>query len=189
MHHRYPGDRPEFFMEGIRVLMLIDRGVGNTNKGSKRWINKLISTNQEDFKRNLKLLIEQQVYINNPDVRIYGCINSRNLDKAIRYFQHKQLDLSTDDMKLFFYKDIRTSFVSALMKPENRDSKLYLLDLDVKDREVAHKFSHKHNIEVIHYYESPNGWHYIVKPFDVRLVAEIPECTVVKDGLMIWNVL
>ena len=28
------------FMDVIRIVMLIDRGVMNNNKGSKRWINK-----------------------------------------------------------------------------------------------------------------------------------------------------
>ena len=31
------------YMDGVRVSMLIDRSVGNNNKGSKRWVNKTVS--------------------------------------------------------------------------------------------------------------------------------------------------
>jgi hypothetical protein len=179
---------PVEFTEGIRVLMIIDRGVGNTHKGSHRWVNKLVSTNTKEFYDNLAKLQAQLTYMNNPNARIYGCINSRHLDKSIRLFNHRQIDVRAHDEHLGFYKDIRNSFVSCLMSPENSSREYYLVDIDrphvptnIVDA-ILKEF-------IVHTYKTPNGWHVICKPFDVRLVEDFPDTEVKKDGLMIWGTL
>lgn len=185
-------DHPIQFTEGVRVLMLIDRAIGNTNKGSKRWLNKLVSTNSQEFYQNLEKLKNQLVYLNEPSVRIYSSINPRNLDKAIRTFQHRQLDLHTSFEKNSFYHDIRASFVSCLMQPENRemlDNKFYLVDIDSKEDSQKYLNELKEKDICIYDYETPNGWHILCKPFDVRLCKEWPNTEVKTDALMIWSVL
>src|SRR5690348_10102565 len=77
-----------FFLEGMRVQMLIDRSIGNTNKGSKRWVNKLISYDSTQFIENCRKLLEQMYYFGNPDIRLYSCVNNRYQTKAINRFQH-----------------------------------------------------------------------------------------------------
>lgn len=60
---------PDHFKEGIHVQMLINRDIGNSNKGSRRWVNKLISTNKEEYDKNVEVLIKQQEYqslVDNP---------------------------------------------------------------------------------------------------------------------------
>jgi hypothetical protein len=60
------------FTDGVRVQMLVDRGTGKAGGGSERWINKLISTNTEQFRINLeKLLVQQSRIKKQEDVRLY----------------------------------------------------------------------------------------------------------------------
>lgn len=181
--HRFDG-----FMDGVRVVMLLNRGIQNSNKGSKRWINKIITTNKGEWIDAVSKLLEMQHYLNNPDIRLYSCLNDRNIDKAINMFKHKQIDL-LDDMKLRFYSKIIDSFASCLMKPENKLSKYFLLDIDQKDVSETENFISKHSLKVVHYYPSKSGWHYIVEPFNVKLAETCKTFEVKKDALLLVNYL
>jgi len=83
---------PDFLKEGVHVQMLINRGVGNSHKSSKRWVNKLISKNVQQYNKNIEILIDQQNHVHNADIRLYACINPRNMNEAIKLFKHKQID-------------------------------------------------------------------------------------------------
>lgn len=181
--------RFEQFTHGVRVMMLIDRGISNSNKGSKRWINKLISTNTDEFAKNLEILIEQQYSINNPDIRLYSCVNPRKLEKAINYFQHRQLDLNSLEEKLYFYRKINDRFCSSLMQPENRDGNLFLIDYDKSDAGIASLMLQleKNNIEILSQYKTPNGWHLITSPFNPNILNEIENVETKKDALILLH--
>lgn len=174
------------FRNGIRVLMLIDRGVMNANKGSRRWINKIITTDPKSWLNALERLIELQNNIGNPDVRLYGCMNDRKLDRSINMFRHRELDLQPDD-KIKFYSKINNTFCSCLMKPENKLSKYMLLDIDVNDTNEVDKFVSDNLIQIILTYPSKNGWHYIVNPFNIMLANGYKTFKVLKDGLLLLN--
>ena len=178
-------NHPEMFTDGVRVLMLINRAIGNTNKGSYRWVNKLVSTCTEEFRENLERLAIQQDKLNNSDLRIYGAINARKTDAAVREFQIRQLKIQTDEERRFFYKDLNNQYVSCLMKPENRATRYYLVDIDKSDADAMQLADMAPNR--LHHYKTPKGWHVICKPFDVRIYAGIPHVEVKKDGLMIWR--
>lgn len=172
------------FMDGVRVVMLIDRGVMNSNKGSKRWINKIITTNESEWINAVNRLLEMQYYLNEPDIRLYSCLNDRKLDRAIQMFKHKQIDLKSD-MKQKFYSRINDSFSSCLMKPENRASKYFLLDIDSKDLSEVEDFVLREKISIANNYETKNGWHFIVLPFNVKLAEGYKTFTVNKDAMML----
>jgi hypothetical protein len=176
------------FQDGVRTLMLIDRGISNSNKGSRRWINKLISSNQEEWLKALSRLLHMQYYLNDPDIRLYASLNSRHLTRAVKMFQHLQLDLPPDD-KDRFYTHINDSFISCLMKPENKASKYFLLDVDTKDIFDVEDFLLTKNIGVKLKYETPKGWHYIVEPFNVLWAEKLKDVTLQKDGLLLLNTL
>jgi hypothetical protein len=165
--------------------MLIDRGVQNSNKGSKRWVNKLVSCNPEEFDRNTMKLLEQMEYFKNPDIRLYSCINPRKMDKAINLFQHKQLDLAPDAVSPF-YRRINDNFVSCLMKPESRNGNAFLLDVDNLNCEEVNLFLDEHQISIRHAYKSKNGFHIITDPFSPELAKECSTFEVKKDALMLW---
>lgn len=186
------------FTDGVRVQMLIDRSVSNSNKGSKRWINKLISNNPEEFKSNIIKLLELQYYLANPDIRLYSCVNKRNLDKAIKYFNHKQLDIATEEEKIKFYTRLNERFCSCLMKPENRAESLFLIDYDGPYDGPSVPSLLYDNLKIIckievldppnsgFLYGTPNGCHFITKPFDPRLLTA-PNCEIKKDALLLLH--
>jgi len=178
---------PTDFKLGVHVLMLIDRGVQNSNKGSKRWINKIITTSEAEWDEAAAKLIELQNYLANPDIRLYASLNCRNMSKAIKHFQHKQLDL-IDDNRDNFYRRINDSFCSSLMQPENRMVSFFLLDCDTTDpMGITGWMVKNRDLKVYFYYPTPNGWHYITEPFNPVRLDGIPDVEIKKDALMLIN--
>lgn len=176
------------FSNGVRVSMLINRGIMNNNKGSKRWVNKIISTDSSEWINAINILMDFQKHLNDPDIRLYSCVNSRNIDKAIAMFKHKQIDLQ-DNMKLKFYTKLNDAFSSCLMQPENKLTKYFLLDVDTKDTSEVDKFIYDNNISIYSIYPTKKGWHYIVLPFNVKLAEGFKTFCVQKDGLLLINYL
>lgn len=181
---------PINFKEGINVLMLIDRGVQNSNKGSKRWINKIITSNPLEWKNAYDTLLELQWHLNNPNIRLYQSMNDRKLDSAIKLFKHNIIDVFPEN-EINFYMKLNDRFCSCLMKPENKKSKWMLLDIDLKDTTEVDQFISDNcdQVEVFYKYETINGWHYIVHPFNVSIADGYTTFEVKKDGLMLLNVL
>ncbi len=179
------------FTGGYRVCMLIDRGEANSNKGSRRWVNKLISGDSEQLEKNIAKLLEQQEYLANPDVRLYMCVNARSLPKAIRHFQHRMIDaayeqgISLDPILDLFYTRIQDAFCSSMMKPESRMESLFLIDWDSDHSPDG--FVGK-GIKEIFRYRTPNGWHVITEPFNPLLMGTLHE-QVKKDALLLLNTL
>lgn len=169
------------FTHGVRVCMLIDRGEMNSNKGSKRWVSKLISSDKEQLESNIDKLLEQQQYLANPDIRLYMCINARSMDKAIKHFQHAQLDVDPS-CRDKFYTRIQDCFCSSLMKPESREESFFLIDWD---KDIPPDIGI--GVKEIFRYKTPNGWHIITKPFNPLLLQDIN--IVKKDALLLLNTL
>lgn len=178
---------PDIFRQGINILMLIDRGIQNSNKGSRRWINKIVTEDIDTWDRAANRLIELQNYINDPNIRLYSSINPRNMKKAIKKFQHKQLDLIQDN-EASFYTRINDSFCSCLMSPENRERSFFLLDHDTKDPNELNAFLIRNNhIEQYYMYPTPNGWHAIVSPFNPHLMEGMIKTELKRDALILIN--
>lgn len=175
---------PIQFKEGIRILMLIDRGVQNSNKGSKRWINKIITSDPIEWDDAFETLKELQDHLCNPSIRMYQSLNDRNYNQSIKDFQHSQLDVPNDNI-IQFYRKLNNRFCSCLMKPKNKISKLMLLDIDTDDTLELFMFIQKHLIQVNHHYKTPNGWHYIVEPFNIMMAKDCETFEVKKDALML----
>ena len=75
------------------------------------------------------------------------------------------------------------------MKPENRLGKYMLLDVDSVETREVDAFVIQHLIQVIYRYRTPQGWHYIVEPFNVILAQKAQSFEVKKDALMLLRVL
>lgn len=182
----------DHFSDGVRVQMLIDRKIGNTNKGSKRWVNKLISYDLEGYKRNTEKLLMQQQYLNDPSIRLYASVNSRKVPTAVRLLHHTMIDLPENDF-VPFYCNLHNKFVSCLMKPASRQSKYFIIDVDIPDFFPELFITQQalvNKIQTLQYYKTPGGYHIITHPFDVRLLVEFPDKVELKtDGLILLNVL
>jgi hypothetical protein len=175
----------DLFKDDIRVLMLIDRSIGNSNKGSKRWINKIITSNVKEFDEAASALMALQFCLNNPYIRLYSSINSRKIFSAIKLFKHRLID---EEYLASLYLKLNETFVSCLMKPECRESNYFLLDCDSHDRTDVQKFLIG-NLQILvkAIYPTPHGWHYIVEPFNPALAEGCTTFEVKKDALMLLN--
>lgn len=172
------------FKDGIRVVSLINRGNQNTNRNSKIWVNKIITSNKEEFDEAVNFLKIIKKENKNLDLRIYSSVNSRNIKKAIKLFCHKQLDLIESNYEIF-YKMINDSFVSCLSKPENRETKYFMIDYDDKNEKKLFSFLSNQNISKKLIYETKKGYHCITLPFDSRLINKLENATLHKDGLLL----
>lgn len=197
----------DLLCKGVSVQMLINRSVGNSNKGSKRWIGKLISTDAESFDKNIWSLVSQQNhllshhdehggYSEEFDLRLYASMNYRDLKKAENLFLHTLLDLP-EDQKKSFYSRIQDKFVSCLMKPSSRVKKYWLLDIDREPDEINNSIIIDNLVDLLFElkidfhtpYLTPNGFHIICSPFnlakhwdDVNIDGKV---TLQKDGLVL----
>lgn len=180
-------ERFEKYLHGVTVQMLIDRSHANTNKGSKRWVNKSISMSPEHAVENIENLLMQINSLKNTSIRLYSSLNPRKMHNAIKSFKHAQLDIGPS-AESDFYRNIQAKFVSKLMSPENKVSKYFLLDIDTLDYDNIFPIDVaicEKNIIIRDKYRSPNGWHYIAEPFDVRFLEKHAYCDIKKDGLII----
>ena len=170
------------FTDGIRVLMLMHRKKEGGNDRNKHCL-KRISRNREDFEHILnefKEIIEKSKI----PYRIYSTVNERCIRKAIKVFKINQVNAEYEKDN-DFYVDISNRFISALMQPESKAEKCFMIDLDTKEEVEVEK------LEKILYgvvgrnlfkYETKNGFHFIAPPFDVRSVSGY---SLNKDGLIL----
>jgi len=166
----------EQFSDGIRMIMLCQRNKEgrDTNKTDRASYRK-ISTNKDEF---FKILEEFQIIKNESDVpmRIYSCVNKRDIRKAIMDFKREQLeaDYYDEQSRNNFYFDVKNRWISSLMKQNARAETLFLIDIDnivgnTRDISYVEKHLKDLNVEIITKYETKNGVHIITKPFNPNL--------------------
>jgi len=172
------------FMDGVRVLFLMSR---NKDGGEKASVIKRVSMNKEEFMSILNDLLEIKSKSTTP-LRIYSSVNSRDMEKTIRFFKHLQLDAdyySTED-RFCFYKDIKNRMISSLMSPKCKLEKNFLIDIDENEGQNYKKaISAVSRItRNIFSYKTKNGYHIILPPFDPRLLNGYE---INKDGLLLLD--
>jgi len=183
------------FMDGYRFIMLIHRNKegGKSNRPQKNAL-KRITKNKKEF---LEVLKELQILKKESIVpmRIYSCVNKRDIDKTIREFKRRQLDADYYDIdsKHGFYLDIKNQWISSLMKQSSRAETKFLIDIDdfIKEKEdwdISIIENHLKDIKakVILKYPTKNGIHIITEPFNPNLFNnEFGE--IKKDGLLLLD--
>ena len=181
-------DHPASFKDGVRVLLLMLRHKsGGSARTDRKATQKIITTSVEEFDEALKELRERH----QGEERIYGSINPRNLAKAIRIFQYRQLDASffAPEDRDSFYLDLENRWISCLKSPKAAADSLFLIDVDwntPEDTEKLFKIGEElaaKKIEVVDSYPTKNGAHIITKPFNPSIVS----FPVMKDSLMLWS--
>lgn len=157
---------PDSFKDGHRGLLLLLRTKDGGSGDVQRKAIKLISNGVSDWEDKVQQLAHLK-RTSHPNHRIYSCVNSRNMNKAIHEFKHRQLDadLASHDVHLEFYADIKNRFFSAFMNPKCRETSYFLIDCDDDEeyRNANNKISH--NLKVFDY-ETKNGRHIICKAFN-----------------------
>ena len=112
--------------------------------------------------------------------RIHRTVNARDVEKA-RIWLIKHL-LDTPANACF----VDSAWRTALLQPECiYGKKKFMLDIDTNEPEDLANINYaiqKDFGEVLETYKTPNGWHYITKPFDTRNTCALPWVTLIRDG-------
>lgn len=182
-------DHPDSFKEGVRILMLTQRGKdgGAAKPDRAPKTKKVITQSIEEFNIKLAELEEMR----SDEERIYSTIDERDMDKGIRIFKERQLDADYYDIESHhsFYVDIWNRWISALQSPQARRGTLFLIDID-KDEDNSNvdfdtemqKLIEIPNTECVYVYKTKNGFHLITTPFNPALT----NLKVQKNAMMLW---
>lgn len=160
---------------GIRVLMLVHRSKdGGSNNKRQRDVKKAITQNSEEFFKTIRDM-QNTMKKDSRQLRIYAACNSRDINKAINLFKHRQLDLESQNKldQWNFYTDIDNRFISCLMNPGCRLERNFLFDIDTSEISVFLAKKKLLQEYIITHYKTPNGLHIITKPFNyVKFLKE-----------------
>lgn len=121
--------------------------------------------------------------------RLYVSVNPIDFKKA-RFDLLKRL---VDSVESNTHNNILGQLVSSCMRSPRKDKKRYMLDIDTKDLDVLKEINFKLNKYwesldkpwFCHKLETKNGWHYIVPPFDIRILQEFTDVEVKKNGMTV----
>jgi len=178
------------FMDGYRFIMLVHRNKegGKSNRLQKNGI-KRITKNREEFIEVLEKLQKLKAESNVP-MRIYSCVNARDIEKTIREFKRRQLDADYYDVdsKHGFYLDIKNQWISSLMKPSSRAETKFLIDIDdiIFHSTMVENHLKEIGVKTILQYPTKNGTHIITEPFNPNdFNSEFGE--IKKDGLLLLD--
>lgn len=111
--------------------------------------------------------------------RIHKTVNKRSCEKAAKLLMHKLIDNPSSCQQL------ESLWKTCLLKPESRAERNFLIDFDGKDATPMQDHLKKHGVNTIEFgkgFFTPNGVHFITKPFDIRILEDFKEVTVHRDG-------
>ena len=110
--------------------------------------------------------------------RVHRTVNKRSTKKALKTFQHYLID----NPDCHPYLD--SVWKTILLQKESKAEKFFMLDIDFNGDNAVENLETKilPYTEIIQKQQTPNGWHWIVKPFDCRIVENMPHLTILKDG-------
>lgn len=172
--------------EGIKILLAVRR-----NKDNDDGKEETIQVVERDFLVDLEYL-KARAKASQPGFwRVYRSINRRDFKKAQKLLIHKLID--TPDI---YAHRIDSLWKTCLLQPECRLDKNWLLDIDRLETDMLtdfyeriHKFKdvlEGCGINIIKSYITKGGVHFIVEPFDTRLIETNPKdwkMEIHKDGL------
>jgi hypothetical protein len=157
--------------DNCHVFLALKRKKDNEDTNGRTIIRKII----RDFSDDLNLIKAQCLKLGGI-WRIYHTVNPRSFNKALKMFKHRLID----DEEEYYYR-LDSLWMNCLLSSDSRAEKRFMLDFDNKDFEYVKFVLGAINRVDIFFCESPNGYHVVVEPFDVRLVEPLG-VEVVKDG-------
>ncbi len=163
------------FTDGCRVMILLERNKdGGHNKEEHRTFKSAISYDKDGFRRNLKELLVLMA-TNDKPLRLYLSVNDRNLKKVIRYVKEALLDAdyADEEQRETTHKKLLRSPKHFLMQTQNKNSNWFLIDVDNEEgRDVMGEALDelvRLEVDELKRYPTKNGWHFVVKPFNLSL--------------------
>ena len=185
-------------MNKVKVLLLIPRKKDNPSVATeamqhRKCFRKIWSDEEEREKRILELKAIAGMY---PEYmwRIYETINWRDLRKTYYAFQQKMLDWQRSDPngKMEWLDKVHAKWTSIMMTPECRckDDPLFLIDKDDKlNLKEFEKDLKAEGVVTREKYETPNGRHYLVEPFNTQISFKHFNAETHTDGLRLVEVI
>lgn len=184
---KYIFDEFKDYTDGYRVLFLIHRNKegGDTNNTKYK---KVITRNSSEFLKELEEMVKTKKESDIP-YRIYSSLNERNFNKAIRQFKFEQLEADYYDQvqKENFYLDVKNRFIGCLMQPPQRQTSLFLFDVDNEEGKdvCGETLQALVGVDIVKLYPTKNGWHIITKPFNYTQIKLPKNVEIKKDALLL----
>ncbi len=172
-------DHNESWTDGVRVLHLTGR---NKDGASKRLIHR-VSSGPEKFIE----LMNELVSLARPGERIYASASARDVRKASVLLKHRMVDNDLHQNPTEFYEHLTSRWVSCLMDPTCQSPKKWMFDCD-DPGDFAKVMDEVRRLELkVYYYNTKNGIHVMVHPFNKQLIKEVGVTTLIHDNpLMLW---
>jgi hypothetical protein len=180
----------------VYVILGVSRNKLNKETKKEKRITKVIRK-ESDIEKLYDSIVSQLI---GTSFYIYVSVNARDVKKAAINLNKKIIDVvAGDDMT--YLKSLDAKWISELMKESakfNRGN--YMIDLD-KDESLSENESlyswdnpyemddnlFKIGIDVIKERKTPNGYHIVCKPFDVRLIEIYRDASIKKDEVIFVN--
>ena len=182
----------DFSNEKIYFLMALARPKANKEiTKSQRVFVRLPIRSMESYYQNL-VKIEADCVRTGLNMYMYVSVNARDTVSAYENFKKKLVEYENQAMhgKEDFRKplmNLDVTWYSACLKPNARGTKYFLLDIDNKTQELRDRLTDvvlPLSGPILVEKETRNGYHWIVKPFDVRVLEGLEDVSVQKDGLL-----
>lgn len=155
---------------GLRVLQLTGRRKDGCAVERKIF---RVSHDEEKF----AVLYNELLDLMQPNERIYVSAAPRDLAAAGRKFEEAQLASRYDGDPTWFYRRLERNWISALMKSPAEKVWMFDIDTDRQDTQVTAwlrnmTLKHKgfYTGKVLSRYQTKNGEHVLLRPFDVSLM-------------------
>lgn len=187
----------DFSNNNIYFMMLLARPKNNREitKASRIFIREPIRK-LEDYEFKLEKLRHEAERLGYR-FYIYVSVNARSVINGYENFKKITTEYECEALhgKDDFHEPLMRLdklWYSCMMKPNARATKYFLIDIDTKDdnvlqtvRDIINNWNMKGNIsEILFEQETRNGWHYVCRPFDVRILKSIKDVEVKTDGLL-----
>lgn len=116
---------------------------------------------------------------------IYVTMNPRNTKKSYAELKRKlalydEMAMNDNDDYIPRIARIDEVWYKACLQEKSKDARYFLLDIDTKDVDTRIKL--RKIVEPVLEVETRNGFHWVVDKFDTRLIADIPDVGVQRDG-------
>lgn len=170
---------PNEFKGGTRIMIRTNRSKENGGKGEDV-LEKVVTRSVDEFFDTFNAMSSRR----SGQERIYSTVDERDVKKAIRIFKERQLDADyyDEESKESFYIDIHNRWISALQNPSAAKTSLFMVDVDEGDdlEKIYQEISHN-SLEILHEYDTKNGKHIILKPFNPKIVT----FKIMQNGMML----
>ena len=137
--------------------------------------NKCFRTIIRNYEDDL-IMLENRCKLAGGRWRIHKTVNARDTKKAKIWMLHKLIETNQFD------GCIDSLWRTALLQSECKAEKNFLFDVDTKDQTLIKDFEIMIRDYLIQKTESPNGYHFITRPFDTREVCKLYYVTLIRDG-------